>query len=283
MAKKNGETQMKSEETTAVAKMAPAGLPAEMLDQFEADAGQGVSTSADDTIIPILGVLQAQSPQVNKREPDYIEGAEAGDIFLPSLGVYWKGEVGLVFQPCHFDREWVRWRPRESGGGFVGRMRDLPPDARELHDPDRPGRQGYVMPDGTELVDTRYHFGMILNGDAAGPRPVSPILQALFSLSSTGHTFSRQWMTQIAALRLPSGKPAPSRARQYRLTTVQKSNAAGTWFGLRAEDAGWIQDPLVYKLGTEMFEAIQQGKLRAAEPEARQAGGGSGADDEVPF
>lgn len=276
---KTKENGVKTEESNVVT-MQGGGLPAGLAETFERDAGQGVSTAQEDTIIPILGVLQAQSPQVNKRDPKYIEGAEAGGLMLGSLGVVWPGEVGVLFQPCHFGREYVRWRRREDGGGFVGRHATMPTEAREETDPENPQRRRWVMPDGTELVDTRYHFGYILNGDAALPHPVGST-QALFALSSTGHTFSRQWMTQMSNLRLPSNKLAPSRARQYLITTVPKSNAAGNWYGLKAEDRGWIPSKEQYDLGTLMYEAIEAGKLSAAAPEART--GSAAGDDQIPF
>src|SRR4051812_20868508 len=88
-------------------------LPAEMMELYEGDAGQGVSTSVEDNLVPFVGILQAQSPQVLKRNPKYVEGAEASDIFLTSLNRYWKGETGILFQPCAFGREFVEWRLRD--------------------------------------------------------------------------------------------------------------------------------------------------------------------------
>ena len=57
-------------------------LPAELLDQTAADAGRGVSTKAEDQLIPILYVLQTNSPACDSRGPDYIDGAEPGHFLL---------------------------------------------------------------------------------------------------------------------------------------------------------------------------------------------------------
>lgn len=254
-------------------------LPAGLMDEFEQHAGEGVSTAREDTLIPLLAVLQNNSPQVSKRDPKYIDGAEAGDILLTNLNRYWKGEAGILFQPCAFGREFIEWRLRDDGGGFIGRHPRMPETAKQVVDGKNPQKQRWVMPSGTEIVDTRYHYGIILNGaEAFGTgAPLGP-MQAVLALSSTGHTFSRQWMTQMSQLRLPGGKAAPARARQYLITTVPKSNAAGDWFGLKAEDRGWITDAEQFALGTALYQSIQEGSLQAATPDKSEH-----TEDEISF
>lgn len=282
MAKKNGEEQMKTE----VATTAPAGLPAELMDQFEADSGQGVSTSTEDTMIPLLTMVQKGSPQVDRTHPRYaesrIDGIEAGDFLIGSTRTFWKGEAGILFIPVYFEHSFNRWRPRESGGGFMGSFQELPREAREAHDPEKPTRRYHVMPDDSEIIEVRNHYGIILNGSDAKPQSIGGALQGVLTLNSTGHTFSRQWMTQINQIRLPSGALAPSRARTWRISHVIKSNPQGSWFGCKAEDQGWVEDAELYKAGTAMFQAIQEGKLKAAAP-TEGNGGGSGEDKDLPF
>lgn len=258
-------------------------LPAELMQQFEHDAGQGVSSSVEDNLVPFVGILQSNSPQVNKRHEKYIEGAEVGDILVTSLNLVWPGEVGLQFQACAFSRDWVEWKLRDQGGGFVGRHPGMPSVAREVPDPrDQTGvKKMWLMPSGTQIVDTRYHFGFILNGSEAKNAAETAALQAVISLSSTGHTFSRTWMTQMNNLRLPSGKAVPSRARRYQLTTVPKSNSVGEWFGWKVADRGWITDAEQYDRGTALFQAIRDGSLKAAAPEAPSSEAGDG--DNIPF
>ena len=48
---------------------------------FEEDAGSGLeNVTSEDITIPRLKILQAMSPEVNKKDGKYIEGAVAGDI-----------------------------------------------------------------------------------------------------------------------------------------------------------------------------------------------------------
>ncbi len=143
------------------------------------------------------------------------------------------------------------------------------------------GKKQWLMPSGTQIVDTRYHFGFILNPEVAlGEGPELGPIQAVISLSSTGHTFSRTWMTQMSQLRLPSGKAAPSRSRKYLLTSDPKSNQTGDWFGWKLQDRGWVTDAEQYAAGTALFQSIRDGSLRAAAPEQ---GGDSTGDDNIPF
>lgn len=269
---------------TEVATTAPAGLPAELLDQFENDAGQGVSTSTDDTMIPLLTMVQKGSPQVDRTHPRYaesrIDGIEAGDFLIGSTRTFWKGEAGILFIPVFFERSFNRWRPRESGGGFMGSYATLPSEAREGHDPEKSTRRFHMMDDGSEIIEVRNHYGIIVNGQDALPQSIGGAVQGVLTLSSTGHTFSRKWMTQINQIKLPTGKLAPSRARTWRISQVIKSNAEGSWFGFKAEDQGWVADAELYKAGTAMYEAIQAGKIKAAAPEQQ---GNGGEDKEIPF
>ena len=49
---------------------------------FEQDASQGLENMAqDDLALPFLRILGQLSPQVNKRDPKYVEGAEPGMIY----------------------------------------------------------------------------------------------------------------------------------------------------------------------------------------------------------
>lgn len=261
MAKASNITKLKTEDQ----------LPAEMMAQFEFDAGQGVSTAVEDNLVPFIGILQAQSPQVLKRNPKYVEGAEAADILLTSLNRYWKGETGILFQPCAFSQDYVEWKLRDNGGGFVGRHPQMPTTAKETPDAKDPNRKLWLMPSGTQIVHTRYHYGIILNGeDAQGEGAPLGLMQAVISLNSTGHTFSRTWMTQMNGLRLPNGKAAPARSRKWLLTSDPKSNQSGDWFGWKVADRGWITDLEQYDMGTALFQAIRDGSVRAAIPEQTQ-------------
>jgi hypothetical protein len=243
---------------------------ADFADEILQDSGKGVSHSQDDNIIPLVYVLQALSPAVNKRNPNYVDGAEAGDllkrnsIHKPLI----KGNEGFIFQPCFFDKVWVEWRPNR--GGFAGTHKDRPADAREEETivEGKPRKQ-WVRPNGNVLVETRQHVGY-----ADGEPYVIPF-------SSSGHTVSRTWMQMMNQQFIPgTNKIAPSFAKKYRLTTTERTKDSNSWFVIKVEDlgdAGWVGSKDEYLKGKMLYDAFASGEKKAADVEEQ------GGDNSVPF
>lgn len=247
-------------------------VPAFMKSRVAKDAGKGVSTAQEDNLVPLIYILQAQSPQVNKRNPAYIEEAEASDIWLRnSPNPIVKGDEGILFQPCFFNKDWIEWVARDSGGGFVARHVELPQDAKKIEDPKNPNRVKYVRPNGNEVVETRHHIGYAITGDGALPYVIS--------LSGSGHTVSRQWMFMMNGVQL-DGDKAPSFAKLYRLKTKERSNAAGTWFSFDVSDAGWVETDQEYQRGLELHDAFVRGEKKMEAPVVDD-GGMSDASDKL--
>jgi hypothetical protein len=254
-----------------------AGLPNGLADLVEGDAGQGISQAQEDNLVPLIYVLQTNSPQCNKRDDRYVDGAEPGDIWLrgaPSPVV--KGADGFLFQPCHFVKDWVEWVPRDSGGGFVGRHDERPANAREVRDPKKPSKVVYITPDGHEVKETRNHMGYAIT--SAGPMPYA------IPLTSSGHTVSREWMGLMGRQRLPN-KPnvqPPSWALYYRLRTKMRHNADGDWFVLSVENAGpdgtplWVPTADDYQRGKALHDAFTSGSKQMEHEQTTSAPSGVG-------
>ena len=249
-------------------KLTVVGPSAGLMAKMALHAGKGVSTAQEDNIVPLISLLQALSPQVNKRANEYIEGAEAGAIWLRNApNPIVDGEVGFQFQPCAFERCVNEWIPRESGGGFVARHPVMPGDVRRVEDPKNPARSKFVRPSGNECIDTRYHAGFVLTDHGALPYVIP--------FTSSGHTVSKQWMSLMGSHVLPNGQPYPSFARSYRIKTRQRTNAAGTWFVLDISDDDFVDDAQFEK-GAQLNSAFAAGAKRADAPEAEAV-----ADDDV--
>lgn len=244
---------MSKEKTqTAIETLAPAGVPAHLSSVIISDAGKGVSTAVEDNIVPLVRVLQPLSKALQKNNPDFIQGAMAGDILLKnSAKPLVKGDEGFLFQPCYFAKAWVIRIPLANGGGFVGQSNDLPKEAIGTPSTRNPSITEYKMPNGNEVIETRYHSGFVhLDG---GTR-----LPYVIPMSSTGHTASKNWMFLMSNKRI-EGKPAPSFASLYRLKTRDRSNASGTWSTWDISDAGWVQNEEDYLRGKALFEAFDNG------------------------
>ena len=63
---------------------------------FEKDANAGLKNlGMDDLAIPFLRILSDTSPQIKKRDPLYIEGAESGMIYNTLTKEIYDGEAGV--------------------------------------------------------------------------------------------------------------------------------------------------------------------------------------------
>ena len=71
-----------------------------------------------------MKILQALSPEVNKREGKYIENAAAGDITNTVTKELYTEEQGCVVIPVAYKRMFLEWQPRESGGGLIKQHTD---------------------------------------------------------------------------------------------------------------------------------------------------------------
>lgn len=228
-------------------------LPQEFASWFLEDAGKGVSFSQEDNIVPLIYVLQASSPSTKRSNPNYIEGAQAGDIWKRnSLNKpLVRGEDGIIFQPCFFEKVWIEWRPNREG--LAGIHKEMPSDGFEktiLHE----GREKkiWTRPNGNNLVEARQHFGYVDN---------EPYV---ISFSSSGHTVSRNWMGMMSKTYLPgTNKVAPSFAKKYKLTTVEKTNTQGSWYVFKVEDAGWVNTKDERERGVALFDAMNKGEKKA--------------------
>ena len=103
-------TEVAKKESSAVA-----------VEQFEDLGGLGFEeTTSQDMAVPFLRILAQLSPQVNKRDGAYVEGAEAGMMFNTVANKVYDGEKGVTVVPCYYNRRYVEWAPREKGGGYFG-------------------------------------------------------------------------------------------------------------------------------------------------------------------
>jgi hypothetical protein len=230
----------------------------ELLADHEDDFGY--SDDQADSMVPILGILQDNSGEVKKRHSRHIDGAEAGDLIIRSLGkiIGMADELPpLLVQPCGFDHMWVEWDGEPGEGVPVGQhaFNSMPSDATEQPDPENPDRTNWVRENGNRLVDTRYHYVNVIDDDGS----VWPVV---IPMSGTNHTVSRQWTSIMKRVRHPRNpaKRAHSFFRMYSLRTAFKQRGEQSWYNYKIEDAGWVE-PTHLQPGLELFKAIAENAL----------------------
>lgn len=138
-------------------------LPAHIKDQQGGTARGSEDVGTEDVAIPRLQILQSLSPQIDKKDDTYIKGAEAGMLFNATTGVLY-GE-SVFFVPVYFRKDWMVWKKRKSGGGFLGAhgTPQLAADAlmEALADPESGSENDY------ETVETPQQFGILVNQGGA--------------------------------------------------------------------------------------------------------------------
>lgn len=241
----------------------PPAIVSDLSAMMAADAGAGMEgTDRDSFAIPFLRVLQQLSPQCSPGKAGYNPEAKAGMFLNTVTGELIDGNDGVIFVPCAFQRRFVQWGPRGDGGGYKGEMLVEDVSAKLasgfLVKSDDDGRiyvAGKTNPKKDDYFsDTRNHFGLILGG--SGP------VQALLSLSATQIKKSKQLMGILAAVRI-NGQTPPTWMNKIRITTVAESNDQGSWFGIRVEHAGFIDDAETYEAGKSFHAVIAEGRAKA--------------------
>ena len=245
---------------------------------FLADAGQGLEqATSSDFQMPFLAVLQSNSPQVKRGDAKYIDGAKAGDFLNTVTGETYDGEKGVLFIPCHYYREVIEWKPRNLGGGMIGRH---PAGSLASLTASKNAKNVPLSAAGNELRDTAYHPGLLVDG--------KNVTQINLSFTSTQLKKTRRWLSTIASQKIPGkGASYASFAQIYRLRLVSEQNNEGTWYGLHITFEGIISDPQIYTKAREFYGLWAAGMLQVGNvPQDAQndAPAGVGADDDnTPF
>ena len=236
-----------------VAEKKTAPLPA---NTFEQDAGQGLGKlGQEDLALPFLKILGQLSPEVNKRDGKYVEGAEPGMIFNSVSGELYDGTIGISVIPCFYKLEYIEWKDRGEGSGAPVQIHDSSSDIMSQTKTDANYKDR--LPNGNYVEKTASHF-VIITGDNPST--------ALISMKSTQLKISRKWNTMMNGIRLKGAKglftPA-SFSHIYKLKTTQMSNDKGTWFGWEVSKVGPITDQSLYSQAKSFSESISKGAVKA--------------------
>ena len=226
---------------------------------FEADANQGAQNiSQEDLALPFLKILGQLSPEVNKRDGKYVEGAEPGKIINTVTNELFDS-VQVV--PCHYKRQYIEWQDRGTSTGAPVAIHDADSDivSQTTRGKDYKDR----LPNGNYLDNTANHFVLVL-----GKNPQT----ALISMKSTQLKVSRKWNSMMMGIKM-QGKNGlftpPTYSHIYNLSTVQMSNDKGTWFGWDVSKVGPVESTDVYDMAKNFAVSVGKGEIQA-KPEVQE-------------
>ena len=236
-----------------VAEKKSAGLPSNM---FEDDAAKGLGAiGQEDLALPFLKILGQLSPEVNKRDGKYVEGAEPGMIYNSVSGELYDGVKGINVIPCFYKLEYIEWKDRGEGLGAPIAIYDSSSDIMSKTKPDANYKDR--LPNGNYIEKTASHF-VIVSGDSPST--------ALISMKSTQLKISRKWNSMMSGIKMKGANgmftPA-SFSHIYKLKTTQMQNDKGTWFGWEVNKVGPVTDKGLYDQARSFSESISKGSVKA--------------------
>ena len=225
---------------------------------MEADAQQGAQNiSQEDLALPFLKILGQLSPEVNKRDGKYVEGAEPGKIINTVTNALYDS---IEVVPCHYKRQYIEWADRGTSTGAPVAIHEADSDivSQTTRGKDYKDR----LPNGNYLDNTANHFVLVL-----GDNPQT----ALISMKSTQLKVSRKWNSMMMGIKM-QGKNGlftpPTYSHIYNLKTVPMSNDKGSWFGWDVSKVGPIEDRAVYEIAKGFAERVGKGEVQAKHGEA---------------
>ena len=227
------------------------------------DAGAGQEgMNKEDLMIPRLSILQQMSPQVNKRDGAYVQGAEPGFILDNVANIATDGEKGITVVPISYRRAHIEWKP--DRGGLVA---DHGPDSACLENCTRGSRGEYLTDEGNEIVPTGEYFVFIVDENGYTP--------ALLSMAKSQLKKARQWNSMMNRLMVQVGDQKINPAMfwtAYDLTTVPEENDQGSWFGWSikmkydAKSGGILNN---HPMGKDIYLAARDFKSQVASGEVK--------------
>ena len=257
-----------------MAKKNDGGLPAELMEAFEADSGSGFEgVTTDDLQIPFIRLIQALSPQVDKNDSNFIAGSGAGDIFNTVTKQHWDGNEGLIVLPSYFQMKLLEFIPRTQGGGFVGELSPTSDDVKNAHRDEDSGME--LLPSGNELVRTAQYYVKVVHEDGN-------LESAILDMKKSQLKKSRAWLT-LMQMQKHNGKALPMFANTYRLTSVSEKNDKGNWYNWSIAKEGSVPSIEAYNEAKEMHQSVKDGELSIAPPQNLEQISNQESDSDVPF
>ena len=224
------------------------------VNMFEADADKGSQNiTQEDLALPFLKVLGQLSPEVNKRDGKYVDGAEPGMILNTVTNEFFDGAKGINVLPVFYERKYVEWQDRGEGKGAPVAIHEASSDIMNQTTRDKSFKDR--LPNGNYLENTANHYVVVL-----GDSPQT----ALISMKATQLKISRKWNSIMMGIKL-QGKNGlftpPTYSHIYNLKTVQMSNDKGTWFGWEVSKVGPVQDQGVYQVAKSFADKVGKGAV----------------------
>ena len=223
------------------------GLPSTTLYEGDAHAGfENVKTSS--LALPILKLMQNGSGEAQKRNQNYVEGAEPGMLLNTVTKKLYNGANGIEVIPCHYKLEYQEWADFGTGSGRPENIYDADSDilskTKNEMGKDRLDNGNYILTVGQ-------HYVLVIDGNSTE--------NALISMSSSQGKISRKWNSMMMSITF-DGKNGPytppSFSHKYRLTSVLNSGKGNQWYGYNVTKVGPVKESALYERAKKFYTSL---------------------------
>ena len=225
-----------------------AGLPSSIL--FEDDAAAGFENVKTTSLaLPILKLLQNGSGEAQRRNQNYVEGAEPGMLLNTVTKKLYDGAKGIVVIPCHYKLEYQEWADSGTGSNRPENIYAVASEILSKTTKDGSGKDR--LDNGNYILTVGQHYILIADGDS--------IEQALVSMSSSQGKISRGWNSMMLSITF-EGKNGPynpsSFSHSYKLTSVLNSGKGNQWYGYNVTKIGPVKNEALYERAKKFYTSL---------------------------
>lgn len=254
------------------------------------DAGQGPSIDRSDLEIPRIKLMQAMSPEL----ADY-DGMRAGDFFHTSAEHIFHGP--FIGVPIYFEKRYILWNPRDSGGGILARADDgihwSPSSGEFTVKLDRKDGGDTVK---WKIAPTVQQSGLANWGTMNPNDPNSPpaatlmynyvigfpqhpdLMPAVLTFQRSSVSVGRRFNTKLMTV---TGR-APMFGLLFEFSSAEATNKSGQkFFNVAARGAGYLTDEALYEQYREANRKFLEAGLSVRDIESLQGEDDETGDDEA--
>ena len=226
-----------------------AQMPSTIL--FREDAEKGFENVRQESLaLPILKLLQNSSGEAQKRNQNYVEGAEPGMLLNTVTKRLYNGDTGINVIPCYYKLEYQEWADFGTGSGRPEQI--YADDSDIISKTTKEGGKDRLS-NGNYILTVHQNYVLIVGDDA--------VETALISMSSSQGKISRKWqslqMSQTVTDASGTFTPA-SFSHIYNLSSVLNTGKGNQWYGYAVKTVGPVTDPNLYQRAKDFHMSLSK-------------------------
>ena len=218
---------------------------------FRDDANKGFENVRQESLaLPILKLLQNGSGEAQKRNQNYVEGAEPGMFLNTVTKKLYDGDKGINVIPCYHKTEYQAWAEFGTGSG---RPENINPAHSDILTKTTKDGARDRLPNGNYILNVHQNFVLIVaeNGHAES---------ALISMSASQSKVAKKWLSLQMSQTMSDDKgiftPA-SFAYAYKITSVLNSGKGNQWYGYSISLAGEVTNSDLYVRAKDFHNTLE--------------------------